>query len=287
MQYDIIHNYRDDGALRASFNELAMQTFGLDFEPWYQNGFWTEAYDPHSVLVNGQVAANVSVNRIDGLLDGKERHYIQLGTVMTRPEYRNRGMIRAIMDYIKTECADCDGLYLYAGDDVLSFYPKFGFVKAPEVRWQAEFRPEAPARVQRVSMECMADWQAFLQAKKGLGRAAAFAPDTDHLTMFYITQFMKDCLYYLPGEGAYIVAEANGDELEICDVLSPAPVCMREICAAFGPAYSRFVLSFTPLDTNGFIPFDYVEEDCTFFVQGEPLMRDIERIGSFSAITHA
>lgn len=287
MQYTVIHSYRDNDSLRSSFNRLAGETFGLNFEPWYQNGFWNEKYDPHSIVLDGEIVANVSVNRIDGRLNGEEKHYIQLGTVMTRPAYRNRGLIRAIMDYIKIEYAHCDGLYLYAGDNVRSFYPKFGFVKAPEARWSLSMRPSGPAAVQSVPMNDMADWQAFLQAKKGLVSAAAFEPDTDDLYMFYLTQFMQDCVYFIPSLCAYVIAEADGSTLTISDVLAPEPVSLRAVCASFGPEFDRFVLGFTPKDTAGFTPFDYVEEDCTFFVQGEPLLSDLGAIGSFPAVTHA
>lgn len=39
----IIKNYRDNKELRQSFNELARQTFDIDFEDWYQNGFWSDS----------------------------------------------------------------------------------------------------------------------------------------------------------------------------------------------------------------------------------------------------
>ena len=38
----IIKHYREDAALRKSFNELAEATFGLNFENWYRMGYWTE-----------------------------------------------------------------------------------------------------------------------------------------------------------------------------------------------------------------------------------------------------
>ena len=37
--YEIVKHYRDNKALRDSFNALAEKTFGLNFEGWYQNGF--------------------------------------------------------------------------------------------------------------------------------------------------------------------------------------------------------------------------------------------------------
>ena len=97
---NIIHSYRNDKALRDSFNRLAEQTFGLNFEGWYQNGFWKENYDPHSIVENGTVLSNVSVNRTDLLIAGRQYRILQLGTVMTAESCRGRGFGRAIMEYI-------------------------------------------------------------------------------------------------------------------------------------------------------------------------------------------
>ena len=82
---NIIHGYRADKQLRDSFNRLAEQTFGLNFEGWYQNGFWGENYDPHSIVIDGEVVSNVSVNRTDLVFGGRRYHILQLGTVMTAP----------------------------------------------------------------------------------------------------------------------------------------------------------------------------------------------------------
>lgn len=287
MQYEILRGYRRDDSLRTSFNRLAQATFGLDFEPWYQNGFWNEKYDPHSVLLDGRIVANVSVNHIDGLLDGQTRHYIQLGTVMTDPAYRRRGLVRAIMTDILAQYSRCDGIYLYANDQVIDFYPKFGFRRAEETRWELPAPRSSGTPVERVPMQVAAHWQAFLRAKRTLSSAAAFQMDIDDLNMFYLTQFMRDCVYFLPTSGAFVIAEADGDALVLHDVLSPAPVCLHDICAAFAAQYRRFVFSFTPADTGGLRPFVYTEEDSAFFVQGEPLFADLGRIGSFPGISRA
>ncbi len=84
---ELIKNYRDNEMLRKSFNALAMKTYGLDFEDWYQNGYWGEAYTPYSIVEEGKIVANVSVNTMDFILDGSRKHVIQLGTVMTDEAY--------------------------------------------------------------------------------------------------------------------------------------------------------------------------------------------------------
>ena len=71
MNKSIEINYRDNDALRASFNELVGKVFGLSFENWYQNGFWKNNYIPYSVVIDGKVVANVSVNRCDVNYNGE------------------------------------------------------------------------------------------------------------------------------------------------------------------------------------------------------------------------
>ena len=73
----VIKNYRDNAALRASFNALAEETFGLNFENWYTLGYWGDNYAPYSVLEDGKIVANVSVNRMDMVLEGRRRHLVQ------------------------------------------------------------------------------------------------------------------------------------------------------------------------------------------------------------------
>lgn len=98
MEFEMIKAYQSDGALRRSFNRLAEETYGLNFENWYQNGFWGEKYIPFSAVSQGTVISNVSVNIMDCKVGGEMRHYIQLGTVMTKKEYRGQGLSRRLME---------------------------------------------------------------------------------------------------------------------------------------------------------------------------------------------
>lgn len=135
----VIKNYRENDELRHSFNELAKKTFWIDFEDWYQSGYWTDRYNPYSIVLDGKVVANVSVNQTNFVVNGESKHYIQLGTVMTEEAYRNRGLIRRIMEEIDKDYADkIDGIYLFANNEVLSFYPKFGFRTAKQYEYVKE-----------------------------------------------------------------------------------------------------------------------------------------------------
>ncbi len=52
---EFIKDYAANDLLRKSLNELAVKTFGLDFEDWYQNGYWGDNYIPYSFLDSRQV----------------------------------------------------------------------------------------------------------------------------------------------------------------------------------------------------------------------------------------
>ena len=120
---NIKRNYRTDAALRGSFNALAEKTFGISFENWYRLGFWGNNYEPFSLMEDGKVIANVSLNRTDMVIGGQRKRLYQLGTVMTEENCRNRGYIRAIMEKIEEATKDADGVYLFANDSVVDFYP--------------------------------------------------------------------------------------------------------------------------------------------------------------------
>ena len=100
MPWKIEKSIRENPALRESFMDLAIKTFHLDFHSWYQNGFWKDRYIPYAVTDGKTVAANVSVNVMDMVWDGAKRRYIQLGTVMTAPEYRGKGFSRRLMEEV-------------------------------------------------------------------------------------------------------------------------------------------------------------------------------------------
>ncbi|HEX2953369.1 MAG TPA: GNAT family N-acetyltransferase, partial [Bacillota bacterium] len=95
--YDFVCNYQSNDKYRQSLNQLTMQTFGFSFEPWYQRGYWSKLCTPHSYLHQGEVIANVMANQMDLIIEGEKRKAIQIGTVMTRPDYRGQGLSAALM----------------------------------------------------------------------------------------------------------------------------------------------------------------------------------------------
>lgn len=286
---EIVKNYRDNAVLRQSFDGLAGRTFGLTFEDWYRNGYWSDKYIPYSVAEEGRVIANVSVNRMDMRLDGEIRHLLQLGTVMTDEAYRNRGLIRRLMEEIEADYAGkADGMYLFANDSVLDFYPKFGYRRAEERQYRKAVEITAPSTVQRVPVTDSEERERLFQAIRRSRFCGRFdMADNAELFMFYVTKFMQETVYYVEEPAAWLIAETGEGKLLLHGVFSEQETDLAWVIRAFGSEIKEVVLGFTPEHAEGYALKPVQEEDCTLFVKGM-FFRDFEEKKlMFPTLSHA
>lgn len=269
----IVKDYRDNAALRRSFNELAGKTFGLDFEYWYQNGFWGNHYNPYSIVLDGQVVANVSVNITDMRFDGGKKHFLQLGTVMTDEAHRHKGYIRAIMEQIEEDYGKkVDGIYLFANDTVLDFYPKFGFQKSREYQYCGQLANTGACAFRPIAMDNPAAWQQLEQTmERNVFRGRLDMIGNRGLLFFYVTKFMRENVYYHAPSDTYVIAELENTKLFLHNVFSGTLTRLPEVLALFGEEVRQVTLGFTPAQGNGFMAEEVREEDCTLFIRGDAL----------------
>lgn len=280
---EILKHYREDTSLRLSFNALAEATFGLNFENWYQMGYWTDNYDPYSILLDGKIVANVSLNRTDMVIGGERKRLYQLGTVMTDPAYRNRGLIRAIMEEIEKDTADADGIYLFANDTVVDFYPKFGFASGKEYLYTKTVSQAGANRMIPVSMSDPENRKKLAAAmQRSTFQTGCTMVDNPGLIFFYAAQFMQDCVYYCTDLDCWAIAEQDNGELLLHNVFAGDGVSLDAAIRAFGEEVRHVTLGFAPADTTGFQIAEYQEEDCHFFVKGDFFAEEKLRIPSLS-----
>ena len=286
--YTIVKNYRNDKTLRDSFNTLAEATFGLNFENWYQMGYWQDNYNPYSLVLDGKVVANVSVNRTDMVIHGERRKFYQLGTVMTYPEYRNQGFIRAIMKEVDKDIADADGVYLFANDGVVEFYPKFGFVPGKEYLYRKAVDQAGECRMENIPMDKVENREELLRAMEGntfpLGCRMV---DNSGLIFFYVAQFMQENVYFCEDLNAWVIAEEEDGVLTIHNVFGRGNLSLDAVISAFGESVREATLGFVPADTAGWDCREYHEEDCTFFTRGEAFRDFADKKLRIPTLSHA
>lgn len=314
---DIVKQIKGQPALRESFMSLARRIFDLDFKLWYEAGFWSDKYIPYSIVEDGAVVANASVNLMDFVHLGSQRRYIQIGTVMTDGEYRGRGFARRLLTEIIADWKDrCDGIYLFANSTVLDFYPKFGFVRVCEHEYAFEVSETGP---EGVSLGKAADksgkWELEkLNMDSNEGRALLYRcyekgnpfsqmwmKDNQGLLMFYCCSFLKDCVYYVPAAGLVVVAQQDGNEWIVYDIfgemkesvvpekegVSTLRSFLSRLCQDFGSGKTRKIrLGFTPLDKECFVRRSAGGDD-TLFVLAQKENPFGASQGMFPLLSHA
>lgn len=294
----IVKNCRDDDVLRRSFNELAKRTFDLDFEDWYRNGFWRESYIPYSAVMGENVVANVSVNLMTILWNGVPKKFIQLGTVMTDETFQNQGLIRRLMEVIDEDYSrTVDGMYLFANDTVLDFYPKFGYRKAREYQCAKSVGADISAgqgTMVRVPMEDPQSWAELERAISASTFHGGFdMVENNGLYLFYVTKFMRNNVYFDPASETFAIAEVEEGKLLLHAVFARQEMEIDRVVKAFGNnketngRIEKVILGFTPRDFSGYSVEELHGEDTTLFVKGEIFADFEEQKLMFPTLSHA
>lgn len=275
--YTFLIQYQHEGGLRESFNSLTQKTYRFDFEKWYQSGYWDGNCILYSLAEGDIVVSNITVNVIRFTVLGVEKKFVQIGTVMTDPDYRKQGLSRALMEKVMLDWeGQCDMIYLFANDEVLDFYPKFGFVPVNE--YQAVYQLKELQKgltFRSMDMDDTNDRDLlFHTAQKAVPLFKVSMRDNAGLVMFYAHYFdrfsIRDFLYYIAGLKAVVVAEYEGETLILHDILAEENVDIKTVIHTLALENTREVLlGFIPENSGDYEIRPYKEEDLTLFVPAD------------------
>ncbi len=298
-EYRLLTGYRENDRLRGAFNALAGNVFGLDFEPWYRRGLWTDQYVPFTLFDGDKAVSNVSANRFDLLLDGVPKKAIQFGTVMTDPAYRNKGLARRLLQHaMDTLRAECELFYLMGDKDAAGFYRKFGFAGIQESTFTLQLNPASdlgpanPGTGRFLDPGTEEDMRILLEAaamRLPVSRQVGVY-DAGYLLAFYAMNGFASRFYWHQGEVGKLLSGSDirplsfmkGDFLVVFheeagilhlhDVIRNCDLSMREVLSVLphGPV-NEVSFGFTPdcLDMDfgiGTLAVAPLENEDTFFV---------------------
>ena len=290
-QFELISDYKDYNELRLSFNRLAQSTFGIDFEAYYQRGFWNDKYICHSYLDGGKVISNVSVSFLDVVLNGSKIGAVQIGTGMTYPEYRGQGLAGSLMKYVLEKYqSETELIFLFANRTVLEFYPKFGFKPIRQNLFMKNIDMIKTANhvlPRRLAINNENDLNLVLRLsseRKPISNIFG-VENVQYLMLFYWMHVFRDDFYYLEGLDAIAVYRIEEAEIHIYDVISKADLSFAGIIGSIAPdGIKRVIFHFTPefqdLDVER-IPYG----DDQFFVKTESVKMPENLM--YPAIAHA
>lgn len=296
---ELIRHYMEDDRLRAALNALTRKTFGFDFEGWFNAGGWEGDYLPYSLMDGDRMIANVSVNRMRFLQNGQERHYIQLGTVMTDEAYRRRGLasqlMRAAMDDMR---GACDGFYLFGDLSALGFYDSLGFSRITETRYalredarralsERAARREEPALFLPVTPGDAALAARYREALQDSAACSALEHVNRRSLHLFYTRSLKT-VRYCPALDAFCVLGRDEGQTVLQSVLCAQRLPLEEILSRIDVPVDRLGFAPEASDAKWFEaqPWDG-GEDYRLFILGENL-RAVQTDGlCFPALSHA
>lgn len=267
MSYTLIKNSISDDKYRDGYYQLAKDTFGLSFKDWYDSGYFDGSHVPYTVFDDDRAVANISVNFMDVVFEGKVKKYVQLGTVMTAREYRGKGLQKYIFDEIMKDLnGKFDALFLFANKSVLDFYPKFGFEKDSESTFTKTVIGKG-GNMRQLDMNS-ADDMAMVKKYYNLGNPFSALPVINGfaLQMFYLGGPYCENVYYLPEQDAVVVFEKDGDRLTVLDIFCSPDKNIDDILCCLCDGETSIILGFTPKDKDSWNIQLLNDEDTTLFV---------------------
>ena len=271
-EYEFSKNIFESESMVDSFIKLAIKNFGIDFSRWIEFGYNSERYIPY-VLVNCEgVIANVSVNIMNFMLDGKEKNYIQIGTVMTDESYRGLGLSRFLIKRVLNDWEDkVDGVYLFANDSVLDFYPRFEFVKIQECQFFFSVKDRDEVRkLRKIDMDIEEERKFVYGILEEARCNYRFQmKDNAMLVMFYLIGPYKDNVYYSKEYDAIIIYDINGNCINLLDIYSREEIKTKEMIDLLPiSGIEQINFGFTPIDVSILEKKKHKEVDTTLFVLG-------------------
>jgi predicted N-acetyltransferase YhbS len=283
--YQLVSDYKDIETFKESFNELAKTVFGLDFKKWYEKGCWNDNYICYSYVDGDKVIANASINKMTFVSNDREYKAIQVGTVMTHPDYRNQGLSGKLMNHIIEKYEqEYDFIYLFANESVLGFYPRFGFGKVQESSFSLKMpglktQPATTHSLRRLDTNNTDDFRMMGQfaAERIPVSSIIGVKNNEHLLMFYFIIAFNDAIYYIEDVDAIVIFKQVDKHLHIFDIISKQKVDYDIILYSIVSADTETVhFYFTPDYDNERLHTEFItESDDVLFVR--PICDDSTR----------
>ena len=263
-------------ALRESFNQLFRKTFKFDFEDWYQAGYWTDDYQPHVIVENNKVIANVSVYLMKMRWEGEEHLLAQIGGVATVKNRRHQGLSRILMEGVIEKFRPlCEQIFLFCHKGVVEFYPRFGFIPSEEYDFtrivdgkKIRQNDTENVKIEHWSLTDQNKVQCLLEkATRGNPFSAFSMTNSSNLLMFYLTKFYTKIVYFIEAFDVIILAEYEGKVLVISEILGETNATLEQIVDAMARKSTKQVqLCFTPKKNHLYQETRLIEKGSYFYI---------------------
>ncbi|MCT3990420.1 GNAT family N-acetyltransferase [Elizabethkingia anophelis] len=275
--YTLAIGYHEDEVLRKEFNRLTQEVWKFDFENYYQLGLWNDNCIIYSLFDKKRIVSHVTVSLFYTEIRGEKEKILQFGTVMTDPEYRNRGLSRFLMEQVIKDFGEkTDGMLLFANKSVLDFYPKFGFQAAKEYQAFKNIISEnltSSLEIRKLDMNRREDIELLTRRIENSIPNTQLVLQNSAVSLLYCYAYPKfgytNSVYYIENLDTAVVASVEANVLEITEIFSANIIDLQDVIGAFShEKFTSVRLGFTPLEKG----FEYellVHDDLVLYISEE------------------
>jgi GNAT superfamily N-acetyltransferase len=268
--YNYIDHVMEDQFTRDRYFQLSKEIYKLKYEKWYQSGYMDNHYIPYIIMHRDMAVSSVAVCVNDISWQGQQKRYVQISTVMTLPEYRNKGLNRYLLENVLTHWVDkCDAVYLLSNDSVVDFYPKFDFEEYKEFQYSKPVL-KVPGTFRKLDIEDPEDWNLIIRSYIRGNPFSELKVDNLGQFIFHCIQFRTSDIYYMEQYDAVAVVKYENKTLICYDVFAGADTQLDDILGIMANGNTDHVyLGFTPNLKSGYTIEESQEEDNHLFVLKE------------------
>lgn len=192
----IIKNYHKDISLRQSMSKLSLETFGLDFEPFYSHGYWGKEYINVSMLDHNEIVSNISCYELEIEKDNKRYSAVQFGAVMTKENLRGKGLAGQLMKAALDLYKDKDVVFLFADEEAINFYSKFTFKGVKHHKYkQTNFNGLTGSKGRKLDFDKDRELIEDFVWSRSKNSKNDYVYGDERLKMFYLLYMYKDHIY--------------------------------------------------------------------------------------------
>jgi predicted N-acetyltransferase YhbS len=222
---------RDHG-LHDSYVAFITQVSGeQQFRPWADRGGWGDDYTAFALMENDEIIATVGRMSMRFVVDGAISAGYQLGAIATRPDRRNQGHMRRLIEHILAlPPLDNRTTLIFAVSDTAAIYPRFGFERITE--WQFQLPVSAfPSLVSAVDLDIgSADDRALLRSacREAIELSEDFsAVDYYPILLWHLSHRALTAKRLIDAE-AIVIVQQTGANLHICDIVTPRKITIMD-----------------------------------------------------------
>lgn len=273
--YNLYIEYQTDEKKRFEFNDMTEKEWGFDFENFYQSGYWKNNCCIYSIFYKEEIVSHTTVTLFEVIVASEKKVWAQIGTVMTKKHFRKQGLSRYLMQRIQQDFNDkIEGMFLFANNSVLDFYPKFGLIPVNEFQAGKKIHyKQSSFHVKQLEMDHENNRKLLETYIEHARPNSFFNLKNLDLTFFYCYAYpdfgFKNAVFHIEALDTIAIAQIEENVLHLLYVFKLRNVDMNDIIHALSnPEITEVVYGFTPQDNDvTFTP--YKEEDLTLFVSKE------------------